>query len=214
MSKVSHEIVVEERNVFGNNASRRSRKAGMIPAIVYSKGNDSKAIFVDADKWKSFSAHAVHMVTLVCGDQKIPALVREVQFNHLKNYVVHIDFQQVDLNKEITDKVAIHAHGESRGTAHGYVLEQELHELEVICRPNDLPEAISADVSALDLGDRLHVKDLVLPAGVRTDVDGETVVFHVVAGKEEPVAEAPAAAAEPEAINETKAAEKAADTKK
>ena len=64
MSKVSNEIAVQERNEFGNNASRRARKAGMIPAVVYSKGKPSKALTVDADAWKVLAGHGVHMVTL------------------------------------------------------------------------------------------------------------------------------------------------------
>ncbi len=203
MSKVSNEIAVEKRNEFGNNASRRARKAGMIPAIVYSKGKENQAFFVDADAWKVLSGHGAHMVTLVDGETKIPALVREVQFNHLKNYVLHIDFQQIDLDHEITDAVPVHATGDCCGVAHGGILEQEIHSLEVTCRPDALPEVIKVDVSALDLNARLHVKELVLPEGVRTAADPDTVVFHVILPKQEAEpAPAAAAAAEPEAIKE------------
>lgn len=96
MSKETHKIAVQARTGFGDNASRRLRKAGMIPAIVYSKGIEPKAIQVSADEWKVVSASNPSIVTLVDGDKETPALVREVQFNYLKNYVVHIDFQQVD----------------------------------------------------------------------------------------------------------------------
>ena len=96
MSNEQQELAVEVRTQFGDNASRRARKAGQIPAIVYSKGCENKAIYVNADQWKTVAARSVNMVTLVCGEEKIPALVREVQFNHLKNYVVHIDFQRVE----------------------------------------------------------------------------------------------------------------------
>ncbi len=209
MSKVNNEIAVQERREFGKNASRRARKAGQIPVSVYSKGKESRSFLIDADEWKVLSGHGAHMVTLLDGAKKIPALVKEVQFNYLKNYVLHVDFQEVDLNQEITDFVPIHAHGESVGAAHGGILEQELHELEVTCRPDHLPEAIRVDVSALAIGDSLHVKDLVLPEGVRTAEDPETTVFHVVRPKEEEVAEpAEAEVTEPEAINEKKTEEK------
>ena len=131
MSKVNNEIAVQERREFGKNASRRARKAGQIPVSVYSKGKESRSFLIDADEWKVLSGHGAHMVTLLDGAKKIPALVKEVQFNYLKNYVLHVDFQEVDLNQEITDFVPIHAHGESVGAAHGGILEQELHELEV-----------------------------------------------------------------------------------
>ena len=149
MSKVNNEIAVQERREFGKNASRRARKAGQIPVSVYSKGKESRSFLIDADEWKVLSGHGAHMVTLLDGAKKIPALVKEVQFNYLKNYVLHVDFQEVDLNQEITDFVPIHAHGESVGAAHGGILEQELHELEVTCRPDHLPEAIRVEGSAL-----------------------------------------------------------------
>ena len=165
MSKVNNEIAVQERKDFGKNASRRSRKAGMSPAVVYSKGAEARAIFVDADAWKVLAGHHVHMVMLNDGAKKSAALVKEVQYNHLKNYVQHIDFQEVDVNADVTAAVPVHAHGDCVGVSHGGVLEFELHELTVICHPDHLPEFVSAEVSKLDLGGQLHVKDLVLPEG-------------------------------------------------
>lgn len=211
MSKVNNEIAVQERKDFGKNASRRSRKAGMIPAVVYSKGGEARAISVDADAWKVLAGHHVQMVMLNDGANKSAALVKEVQFNHLKNYVQHIDFLEVDLNADVTSAVPVHAHGDCAGVNHGGLLEFELHELPVICHPDHLPEMIKADVTKLDIGDQLHVKDLVLPEGVRTELDPETVVVHVVRPQEE-AAEEPAAeaAAEPEAIKEKKGEAEAA----
>ena len=203
MSKVNNEIAVQDRKEFGKCASRRSRKSGMIPAVIYSKGKEAKAIMVDADAWKVLAGHHVQMVTLVDGANKTAALVKEVQFNHLKNYVQHIDFLEVDLNADVTALVPVHAHGDCLGVSRGGILEFELHEIEVVCHPDHLPEFIAADVTSLDVGDSLHVKDLAMPEGVRTDLDPEAVVAHVVRPKEE--AEAPAeAAAEPEAIKEKK----------
>ena len=203
MSKVNNEIAVQDRKEFGRCASRRSRKSGMIPAVIYSKGKEAKAIMVDADAWKVLAGHHVQMVTLVDGANKTAALVKEVQFNHLKNYVQHIDFLEVDLNADVTALVPVHAHGDCLGVSRGGILEFELHEIEVVCHPDHLPEFIAAEVTSLDVGDSLHVKDLAMPEGVRTDLDPEAVVAHVVRPKEE--AEAPAeAAAEPEAIKEKK----------
>lgn len=209
MSKVNNEIAVQERKEFGKGASRRSRKAGMIPAVVYSKGKEARAIFVDADAWKVLAGHHVHMVMLNDGASKSAALVKEVQRNHLKNYVQHIDFLEVDVNADVTSAVPIHMHGDCVGVSHGGLLEFELHELTVVCHPGHLPEFISAEVGKLDIGGQLHVKDLVLPEGVRTNIDPETVVAHVVRPREE--AAAPAApAAEPVALKEKKSEGEAA----
>ena len=218
MSNAKNVITIKPRTVFGGNASRRLRDAGSIPAIIYGKGVEPRAVMVDVDEWKVFHGHhSGHAVVTLReeGKGETAALVREVQYNYLKNYFVHIDFQAIDLTAEIASTVAIHPFGDCYGAAHGGILEQELHELPVIARPADLPEAIRADVSALDIGDALTVAQLTLPAGVRTELDGETVVFHVVRPREEveePAAAAEeGAAAEPEAINEKKTEARAAE---
>ncbi|MDR0932543.1 MAG: 50S ribosomal protein L25 [Victivallales bacterium] len=205
MSKVNNEIAVQQRKDFGKCASRRSRKAGLIPAVVYGKGKAAKSIMIDADAWKVLAGHHVQMVTLIDGKKKSSALVKEVQFNHLKNYVQHIDFQEVDMNEDLSAMVPVHTHGECIGVNHGGILELEMHELEVICHPDHLPESVIAEVATLEIGDRLLVKDITLPEGVRTATDPEAVVAHVVRPKEEVVAEPEAADAEPEAIKEKKA---------
>ena len=215
MSNESHKIAVQERNVFGNNASRRLRRAGSIPAVVYGCGKAAASYTVDADQWKIFSATGAQLVTLVNGKKETPALVREVQYNHLKNYVVHIDFQEIDIKAEIEAAVPLHAHGESYGAAHGGILEQDLFELNVVCHAVDLPESIKVDVTELKIGDSLTVADLQLPAGVRTNVSPDTLLFHVVTPREETESEEPAAGAtEPEAINEQKAEARAAEKEK
>ena len=86
-------LAVQSRTEFGNNASRRLRRAGQIPAVVYSKGQEAIAIQVNADAWKVIAAQGEQNIVLVDGDKEINVIVREVQYNYLKNYVVHIDFQ-------------------------------------------------------------------------------------------------------------------------
>lgn len=217
MSKETPQIKVEARTVFGNNASRRLRKAGSIPAVIYGNGKAPRSVSVNNDAWCAFSAsHGSQMVTLLEDGKEVPALIKEVQFNHLKNYFVHIDFQEVNLNKEISASVPLHAHGESYGAAHGGILEQDLHELPVLCRPKDLPDSIRVDVTELKIGDGLTVAQLTLPAGVKADIDADTLVFHVVRPQEEVVEEPAAAgeeaeATEPEAINEKKTEARAAE---
>ena len=214
MSKETPQIKVEARTVFGNNASRRLRNAGRIPAVIYGNGKSPRTVSVDSDAWCAFSAsHASQMVTLLEEGKEIPALIKEVQYNHLKNYFVHIDFQEVSLDSEISASVPLHAHGECYGAAHGGILEQDLHELPVLCRPKDLPDAIRVDVTELKIGDSLTVGMIALPQGVKADADADTLVFHVVRPQEEVVEEPTegAAAAEPEAINEKKAEARAAE---
>ena len=221
MSKAENVIAAQPRNEFGDNASRRLRKSGYIPAVIYGRGKESRSIQLKTEEWQVASARGANLYTVVLEGKEIPALVKEVQFNHLKNYVYHVDFLAVDMNAEITANVALHAFGECYGASHGGVLEQELHELPVTCRPDALPDLIKVDVTALQVGDALTVGQLVLPEGVRVHgLDADEIVFHVVRPTEEAeeAADSENAATEPEAINEQKAearaSEKAAAAKK
>ena len=132
------------------------------------------------------------------------------------SYGRKLDASNEAYDKEISAAVPLHAHGECYGAAHGGILEQDLHELPVLCRPKDLPDGIRVDVTELKIGDGLTVAQLTLPAGVKADIDADTLVFHVVRPQEEVEPEAApvegdAAATEPEAINEKKTEARAAE---
>lgn len=217
MSKAENVIAAEPRSQFGDNASRRLRKAGFIPAVIYSRGKESVPVTLKAEEWQVASAKGSNLYYVDLEGKHIPAIVKEVQFNHLKNYVYHVDFQAVDMSAEIHASVVLHPHGESYGAAHGGILEQELHELPITCRPDALPDEIKVDVTALKIGDALTVADLVLPEGVKVyGLEDTEIVFHVVrpAEETEPEAEAADTAAEPEAINEQKTEARAAEKEK
>ena len=217
MSKVENVIAAQPRNEFGDNASRRLRKSGFTPAVIYGRGKESVAVMLKTEEWQVASAKGTNLYTVVLEGKKIPALVKEVQFNHLKNYVYHVDFQAVDMTAEIHASVALHAFGECYGASHGGVLEQELHELPVTCRPDALPDLIKVDVTKLQVGEALTVGQLVLPEGVKVHgLDAEEIVFHVVRPTEEaaPEAGAAAGATEPEAIPEQTAEARAAEKEK
>lgn len=183
MSKETPKIAAQTRTVFGDNASRRLRKAGTIPAVVYSKGAEPKSIQISADEWKVVSAQKSRVVMLVEDGKETAALVREVQFNYLKNYVVHVDFQQIDLAQEMTVKVAVASFGDCVGVTRGGVLKQEIAQLELTGSPVALPDVIKVDVSGLDKGQAIAVKDLTLPEGVRAGADAEAIVFQVSDGE-------------------------------
>ena len=207
MSNAKHVIAVEARTEFGDNPSRRLRRASRIPAVIYSKGQAARAISLSADEWKVIAGHGVNMITLLENGKETPVLVKEVQINHLKDYVVHIDFQEVDMTAEIEALVPVHAINAADASLHGGVLEQAVHELAVACRPDCLPEIIKVDVSKIEQA--ITASDLVLPEGVKAAVPADTIIF-AVAFPQEKAAEGEEGAAEPEAINEKKAEARAA----
>lgn len=180
----SSEISVTKRQEFGSGVCRRARKNGMVPACIYSKGQETRALYVNNDEWKVLSGkHSSNLITLIEDGKKISALVKDIQYNHLKGYVQHIDFLEVSMDEEVNSKVQLVALGDCIGAARGGILEQDMYEIDVKCKPANLPESIQVDISNLNVGETIHVKDLVLPEGITAIVDGEIAVFHVVRAK-------------------------------
>jgi large subunit ribosomal protein L25 len=139
MSKAENVIAAQPRSEFGDNASRRLRKAGFVPAIIYGRTQEPMAIVMRAEEWQVAYAKKASLYTIAIEGKEVPAIVKEVQFNHLKNYVYHVDFQAVDMAAEVHASVKLHAFGDCYGASHGGVLEQEVHELPVSCTPDALP---------------------------------------------------------------------------
>lgn len=195
MSK-KYEINVKSRDAFGKCASRRARKDGMIPANIYMHGAACRPVLVNAIEWKAIPNREISLIGLNEGETKNVALIREIQVDALKNIVLHIDFQAVRMDEKIHATVKVHPmpNVEPIGIAHGGILEQPLHSIEVSCVPNALPDAILIDLSKLEVDHSIHVKDLVMPEGVVAVTDADAVVFHMIKPSTAETA-APAAAA-------------------
>ncbi|MCF6174793.1 MAG: 50S ribosomal protein L25 [Victivallaceae bacterium] len=180
MSKVSNVINVTPRTEFGNGASRRARRNGQIPAVVYSKGVETRRCLVDTKEWEAVNRHEVGLLTLKEGRKECAVLAKDVQFNTLKGMFVHIDFIEVKMDVEITTMVQIHHGGEDAiGLSQGGVLEQPAHEIEVRCLPADLPEGIEVNISGIEIDASLLAEDIILPTGVTLESDPEMIVFRV-----------------------------------
>ncbi len=183
MSTVKHEIAVEPRGLNGSGNARRLRKSGRIPAVVYCKGKPSEMVSLAVGDWEALSRHDLNLVYLNGANGATACLVKEVQMNYLKNYVVHIDFQAVDLEEVIHAGVNLHTVGEAVGANRGGVLEVTLHQLQLSGKPAVLPESLEIDVTALNVGDAIHVRDIKLPAGVTALDDPGALVIRVAPGK-------------------------------
>src|SRR6185369_5948133 len=118
------------------------------------------------------------------------AMIQEIQHSPVGGDVLHVDFHAVSMDEKIEADVPLEATGIANGVKNfGGLLEQSLRVLAVECLPRDLPDKITVDVSALNIGDSIHVRDIALPEGVRTKVQPELTVFSVLAPvvEEEPV---------------------------
>lgn len=172
---------VTDRETFGSSASRKDRREGKVPAVIYGHGAQPKQLLLDCKEWDIISRQDIQIVDLSLDKgENMTALIKEVQYDYLNGITTHVDFLEVKMDEAITAAIPIHAHGTPVGLAQGGVLDQDMHEIEVNCTPRNLPEAIEVDVSELELEDAIHVSDISFPEGVTPIPDPEQNVFHVM----------------------------------
>lgn len=174
-------LSIEYREKKGSGMSRSLRRNGKVPAVVYGHGMQTRTLTLDKVEWDIVSRLDANLVELKDPDGKvINALIKDVQYDYLKDQTVHVDFQEVNMNEEITATIPIHTHGTAVGTSQGGLLEIVTHEIEVKCLPGNLPESLELDVTELKLDNAIHVRELNLPEGVSTSDDPEKIIVHVV----------------------------------
>src|SRR6202023_3068596 len=204
-------LKAEKRTVIGRNAIKKIKKDGLVPGIVYGSQSEPMPLQVEARELTNVLAHASSEHVLVeleiaDGSQSTNrlALIQEVQHHPLKRQLLHVDFHAVSATEKIISEVPIEAFGEALGVrTFGGLLEYSLRSLEVECFPQDLPDIVRVDVTNLNIGESLHVRDVPLPSGVEAITDGDLTVVSVVASRvgEEVVATAETPAS-PEVITE------------
>jgi large subunit ribosomal protein L25 len=209
------DLVAQPRTTSGTAAVNRLRKTGSTPAVVYGRKVDALNVQVDTKTFTKIlqgSASDNILVSLKLSSGEQLALVQEVQHDHLKGGITHIDFHAIAMDEEIHAEVPVETVGESPGIKHGGLIEAIHHTLEVRCLPKDLPERITLDVSALELGKAIHVGEISFPEGVRPKLAADIVVVMCVEPKveAEPEPSAAAAAAKPAAAAAAKPAAAAA----
>ncbi|HJT80067.1 MAG TPA: 50S ribosomal protein L25 [Chthoniobacterales bacterium] len=206
-------IKAEPRKETGRSAVRKMKARGVIPAVVYGGKEKPQPLQVsarDVDVMLSHASGENILVELEIGGESRAALVQEVQHAPVGNNVLHIDFHAVSMDETLEAEVPVEPLGVANGVKNfGGLLEQSLRTLTVECLPRDLPDRITVDVSALNIGDSIHVRDIPLPQGVATKTQPDLTAFSVLAPavEEEPAAVAAEAAAGPEVITEKKPAE-------
>ena len=164
----------------GSRVASRLRKAGRIPAIIYGHKQPNVAISLTrASVWEMIKK-STHFAELSFGDTTETVLVRDVQWDHLGKEIIHLDFTRVSADESIETDVRLDFRGVARGVADGGSMEVIIHDLRVTCRANAIPDTIKVDVTNVGLDEGIHVKDLVLPAGVTIEVDPELLLVHVV----------------------------------
>lgn len=205
-------LKAEARPTVGRSAVRKLRSRGFIPAVIYGGNDKPQPLQVSAREINAMMSQASGenvLVELEIGEgQSRTALVQEVQHSPVGGEIRHVDFHAISMDQMIQAEVPLEPVGTPVGVkTFGGLLEQSLRALAIECLPGDLPDRVTVDVSQLNIGDAIHVRDIELPQGVTPKVQVDLTAFSVVAPvvEEAPVAaEAEAAAAGPEVITEKK----------
>ena len=165
------EVAAQPRTALGTNASRRLRRSGHIPAILYGGDQDPKPLSLEENRIRKQvenEAFAAHVLTVKVEGEESQAVLKSVHRDPVTDRVIHMDFQRISAGSEIHMHVPLHFINEEDcpGKKAGGIVTHLLVEVEMGCLPKDLPEYIEVDMAPLDVGDSLHLSELVLPEGV------------------------------------------------
>ncbi len=211
-------LKAETRDGTGKGAARKLRGAGRIPAVLYGHGEDTRSLSVDAHELELLMQR-VHLENTIVQLQisgergAVKALAREVQRHPHRPVILHVDFYQIHAGEKITVEIPVRLIGQAPGVRAGGMMQHSMTDIEVRCLPDNIPEYIEVDVSAMDVGDSRHIRDITLPSGVEATQDGDRTICSLIppqAGVAEPGAEEEAAETggdEPEVIRKAKEAE-------
>ena len=210
-------LKAERRDAVGRSAARKLKARGVVPAVVYGGKEKPQPLQVAARDISNMLSHASGeniLVELEIEGESANrmALLQEVQHSPVGGTILHVDFHAISMDEKIHAEVPLEATGIATGVKNfGGLLEQNLRVLTVECLPRDLPDKITVDVTNLNIGDSIHVRDIPMPEGVVAKVQADLTAVSVLAPavEEEPavVAAAEGAAAGPEVITEKKPAE-------
>jgi large subunit ribosomal protein L25 len=170
--RITYQVGADKRHDQGKGASRRLRRAGKVPAVLYGGHGQPQSVTLDhqqlltlIDKEKFYSS----IISLNVDAQSQPAIVRDVQMHPARNAVVHVDLQRVIENEMLKIHLPIHFKGEASAPGvktQGGIVSHLMQDVEISCLPKDLPEFLELDLSAMNLNETKHLSDIPLPTGV------------------------------------------------
>ena len=169
---------VELREELGSLATRRLRRSGKVPAVLYGHGEENKHLAVTASDVTMLLRHHSKTVNLT-GAVSETALVSDMQYDPLGIEVLHLDLMRVNLQEKVVVTVPIHRQGDAPGVLSGGILLENIHEVEVRCPAGSIPDHIVLKVGDLQVGGHKYASDLTLPEGVELVTPKETAVAHV-----------------------------------
>ena len=179
-------FAVELREARGKGGARKLRQSGKAPGVVYGGGRPATSVAFDVATLERIleTSHG-GLNTLIDLEGDTPAtgrtvIAKELQREPIRGQITHVDFFEIDLKEKIEVSVPIHLVGSAAGVVLGGVLDQQQREVVLLCMPDAIPDEIEVDVSGMELGDSLHVRDLRVPAGTEFHTDDSLTVATVL----------------------------------
>jgi large subunit ribosomal protein L25 len=167
-------LKVSQRDTFGSRATRRLRREGLVPGVVYGQGGDARPFQVSARELRVLLSEGHTLLDLeLDGSKAVPVVIKEEQHHPVRGDVLHLDFLEVRLDEEIESEVPIELEGadQAPGVREGGVLEHVTREITVEALPTEIPEQITVDVSQMDINDTINLDAISPPAGVKFMAD-------------------------------------------
>jgi len=209
---------VEKRDRVGTGGARATRKAGLIPGVLYGGPRGAVAIEIkakDVETALRSGKFVSRMVELNHQGEKQPVIPRAIQFHPVTEEPIHIDLYRIEENSEIAVDVVVRFknHADSPGLKRGGVLNIVRHTIKLKCKANKIPEAIEIDLAGAEIGDSIHISQIALPEGARPVIRDRDFTVATIAGRKAETEETTTTAAAP-AEGEEAAAEGDAEAKK
>lgn len=185
------DLKAQIRKTTGNGPARALRREGKVPAVLYGPKTEPVLLSIDSKDFEKIlkdSSVGSVLLNLQIQNGKAftrSAMIKELQTHPVSGNFLHVDFYEVDMQKKITAKVQVVAKGQSKGVELGGLLQYVRRELEVLCLPTAIPEAIEVDITDLDIGDSIHLEDISLPGDIEIQADTNFTVVTVLAPKVE-----------------------------
>lgn len=179
------QLTMEKRVRLGSRESRRLRREGSLPGIIYGQGSDTSVKIEQIEFMTKIGySRSLGIVELNLDGKTFKSIIKEVQWDTLTDKPIHLDLQRVSDHQLVTVRVPVRLKGTPLGVSiEGGIVDHTMHELELTVKAADIPAELTFDVSELNLGDRLHLSDVELPEGLTVDFAFDPVIASVIAPK-------------------------------
>jgi large subunit ribosomal protein L25 len=188
------ELNANVRKSTGNSPARELRRSGLIPAVLYGPQTEPVLLSVSVKDleqiFKKGNVGSMILNLVIQNGQQVtkPAMIKELQSHPVSGNFIHIDFYEIDMNRKINVMIPVVTVGKSKGVEEGGLLQIVRRELEVLCLPGDIPEAIEIDITDLDVGDSIHMEEIPLGENIELLSDANFTVVTIVSPKVEEAA--------------------------